>query len=156
MRRFSWQGERGSSMVEFALLSPVIFTVLLGIMELALMFHAWLAVQHASELGARYAITGQTSCTSGGANRISCIQSEAKQGTKTLKNGNSAIVSVQSWTYPTYTTNVQNSAGNQCDAMEVKVVYNYQSITPAFKVIKSTIKMTGKQRFINEPFFNCK
>lgn len=156
MRRSNWRDERGASMVEFAFLSPIIFMVLLGIMELALIFHAWMAVQHASELGARYAVTGQIDCTSGGTNRYTCIQSEAKLGTKTLKNGSSATVSIQSWTYPTYTTNVQNSAGNQCDAMEVKVVYSYQSITPVFKVIKSTIPMTGKQRFINEPFFNCK
>lgn len=151
-----WRGERGSSMVEFAFISPIIFTILLGIMELAIMFHTWMAVQHSAELGARYAVTGQTTCSSGGANRITCIQSEAKKGMSPVKNGSGTTVSVQSWTYPTYTTNVPNSAGNQCDAMEVKVEYDYQTITPVFKVIKSTIRMTGKQRFINEPFFNCK
>src|SRR5581483_1203541 len=139
MRRLRWRDERGGSMVEFAMISPVIFTVFLGIMECGMMFHAWVAVQHAAELGARYAVTGQTSCSSGGTNRITCIQSEALKGTAKLPNGSGATVSVQSWTYPTYTTNVPISAGNQCDAMEVKVVYNYQAVTPVFRVIKATI-----------------
>jgi Flp pilus assembly protein TadG len=52
--------EKGSSMVEFALLAPLLFFLLFVIIELGLLFWVNLTMQYAVREGARYAITGQS------------------------------------------------------------------------------------------------
>ena len=52
--------QRGSAMVEFALIAPVLFFLLFTIMELGLLFWVNLTMQYAVREGARYAITGQS------------------------------------------------------------------------------------------------
>lgn len=50
---------RGVIAVEFAIIAPVLLVLLLGIIDLALMFWVNLAMQYAVREGARYAVTGQ-------------------------------------------------------------------------------------------------
>lgn len=54
MKRF-----RGQGLVEFALILPVLLLILLGIIEAALVFQGYLAVQHAAREAARFAVTYQ-------------------------------------------------------------------------------------------------
>lgn len=49
----------GQSMVEFALILPVLLAVLFGIIEFARLFAAWLSIQNAARFGVRYAVTGR-------------------------------------------------------------------------------------------------
>ncbi len=51
--------QKGQGMVEFALILPPLLMLILGIIEAARVFHAYLAVQHAAREAARYAITGR-------------------------------------------------------------------------------------------------
>lgn len=51
---------RGAAAVEFAIAAIVLFTVLFGILDLAIMGFVNLTMQHAVREGTRYAITGQT------------------------------------------------------------------------------------------------
>ena len=59
MRRRASQGrppgERGQAMVEFALIIPILMFVFMGVMELALMFNAFVGVNRASQNGAHLA-----------------------------------------------------------------------------------------------------
>jgi Flp pilus assembly protein TadG len=148
-------GERGASMVEFAMLAPVFFLVIFGIVEMALMFQAWASVQHGSELGARYAVVGLSTCTSGGTDRVSCIISEARKGIGQVQNPASATITVDSWKFPSYSTKTANSAGGECDAVQVTVKYTRSTITPIISAIIPSVTVTGSQRFINEPFTTC-
>lgn len=50
---------RGVIAVEFAIVAPILLLLLLGIIDLALMFWVNLAMQYAVREGARYAVTGQ-------------------------------------------------------------------------------------------------
>jgi len=50
---------RGQGLVEFALVLPVMLIVIFVIVELARVFHAWLAVENGARFGVRYAITGE-------------------------------------------------------------------------------------------------
>jgi Flp pilus assembly protein TadG len=52
IRRFPGRPSRGQSLVEFALVFPLFFTLLLGIIEFAMLFNATLAVNYASRDGA--------------------------------------------------------------------------------------------------------
>lgn len=51
---------RGATVVEFALLAPLYFLLVLGVVEFAIMFWVDLTMQYAVREGARYAITGQS------------------------------------------------------------------------------------------------
>jgi hypothetical protein len=148
------RGEKGQALVEFALIAPVFFLVFFGILESALMFNAWVSVQHSAELGARFAVTGRDTCSSGGGGRVGCITSEAKKGVAHLSGGNLSTVSIKSWAYPSYTS-MSSGPGQQCDAVEVKVDYTYQAKMPMVSLIVGTKTLTGRQRFVNEPFARC-
>ena len=49
------RGERGASMVEFALIAPVFFAVVFGGIEIGLMFRSYLALEDLSRSSARVA-----------------------------------------------------------------------------------------------------
>jgi Flp pilus assembly protein TadG len=153
--RIRKHGERGATMVEFAMIAPILFLVIFGVIEMGLLFQAWVSVQHGSELGARFAVVGASTCTSGGSDRMTCIISEARKGVGQLKNPNSATITVDSWDFPSYTVKTSNSAGGECDAVQVTVTYTYNVITPLVSAIFPSVTLTGKQRFINEPFTTC-
>ena len=51
---------RGSTLVEFAIVAPVFFLLMLAIVDFGVLFWANLTMQHAVREGARYAVTGQS------------------------------------------------------------------------------------------------
>ncbi|MDW8067346.1 MAG: TadE/TadG family type IV pilus assembly protein [Anaerolineae bacterium] len=57
--RLPWRWSRGQSMVEFALVLPVLLLIIFLIIEGALILQGYLAVQHAAREAARWAITYQ-------------------------------------------------------------------------------------------------
>jgi hypothetical protein len=148
-------GEQALALVEMAIITPALFLLLFGIVELGRLMNAWVSVQHAAELGARYAVTGQQTCSSGGSDRLSCIVSEARAGLVHLPGGNAAPVTVRSWAYPNYTVMTPNSAGQPCDAVEVQVQYTVTLIAPFIAALVPQVTLTGSQRFLNEPFGRC-
>ena len=54
------KNRKGQSMVEFALVLPILLLLLLGIMEFGFLFHEYLVVTHAAREGARDAALGAT------------------------------------------------------------------------------------------------
>jgi Flp pilus assembly protein TadG len=52
--------QRGSAVVEMAIIAPVAFLLLIGVIEFSLVFFTTLTMQYAVREGARYAITGRT------------------------------------------------------------------------------------------------
>lgn len=50
---------RGQTLVEFALVLPVMLMVIFVIIELARLLYAWLAVENGARFGVRYAVTGE-------------------------------------------------------------------------------------------------
>jgi hypothetical protein len=50
---------RGQTLVEFALVLPIMLLILFVIIELARLLHAWLAVENGARFGVRYAVTGE-------------------------------------------------------------------------------------------------
>ncbi len=147
--------EQALTLVEMAIVTPALFLLLFGIVELGRLMNAWVSVQHAAQLGARYAVTGRETCSSGGTDRLSCIVSEARAGLAHLPGGASAPVTVRSWAYPNYTVMTPNSAGQPCDAVEVQVQYTFSLVAPLIAALVPQVTLTGSQRFLNEPFGRC-
>ncbi|HEY8608163.1 MAG TPA: TadE/TadG family type IV pilus assembly protein [Noviherbaspirillum sp.] len=54
------RGEHGASVVEFALVAPVLFFFLCGIVEMCVLFWVNLTMQHVTREAARYAVTGRS------------------------------------------------------------------------------------------------
>lgn len=164
-RRRRAAGERGQVIVEMAIVSIAFFMLVLGIVDGARLFQSWVAVQHASREGARFAITGATTCP-GFTTREACIKYAAKKATAGIYRGgvnatdaNVAVTwkawdfqgNTSAWTGPT-----ANKSGLQCDQVEVDVAYRHDIVSPLIKVFApSGILLHGKQRMVNEPFGPC-
>jgi len=56
---FFFKRQKGQGLVEFALILPALLMILLGIIEAAVVFQAYLGVQHAAREAARFAVTMQ-------------------------------------------------------------------------------------------------
>jgi Flp pilus assembly protein TadG len=67
-RRLRADANRGSAAIEFAMIAPIFFVLLMGTMEAGIMFFAQSTLQNALSDTARLVRTGQSSCytTSGG------------------------------------------------------------------------------------------
>lgn len=55
----SLRGQRSQALLEFALVLPLLLTLIFGIMDTAMIFQAWLTVENIARQSVRYAVTGQ-------------------------------------------------------------------------------------------------
>jgi len=103
---------RGQTLVEFALVLPVMLLTLFVIIEMARLLHAWLAVENGARFGIRYAVTGeydQVFCVDGpdagtdacggsgrlseeDAARVPSIQDAARSGAVAIMRDETALV----------------------------------------------------------------
>jgi Flp pilus assembly protein TadG len=102
------KGEKGQSLVEFALVAPIFFLVLFAIVDFGMAFHAWITVTNSAREGARL-----------GAVRASAIDIEtrARDTASTLDDGNLSVT-------------VTNAQGDPGESVVVEVTYDYSLITP--------------------------
>lgn len=155
------RAERAQALVEFALVSVIFFMLIFGIFDTVRLFQSWVTVQHAAREGARFAVTGQVACTGFTDDRVACITLRAKEASIGLVGGGASgtdvAVSLKSWHYPNYSgAGTANSAGSQCDAVEVTVSYQHEMVTPIIKaILPGGIGVKGRQRMLNEPFGPC-
>jgi Flp pilus assembly protein TadG len=101
-------GERGQSLVEFALIIPLFLLLMFAIVDFGMGFYSWITVTNAAREGARIGAVGADSAT---------IQQRVKDTAGSLNNSNLTI-------------SVSNAQGNSGETVGVTVHYNYQLITP--------------------------
>ena len=73
-----WRDQGGASAVEFALIAPVFFVLIFGIIACGLLFWTQVGLQHGAEMAARCASINSTLCPS---NNPSAITNYAMQQT---------------------------------------------------------------------------
>lgn len=167
-RGFSTWGERGQALVEFGLVSIAFFFLTFGVFDLARLFQSWVTVQHASREAARYAITGLSSCDGDGADtRAECIIWVAKNATSALSRGGEngvppdLEIETRAWNYDGNINNwvepgVDGAFGNQCDQIEVIVIYRHKFVLPVMQAMApSGVELVGRQRMTIEPYSPC-
>ncbi|MEX2245309.1 MAG: TadE/TadG family type IV pilus assembly protein [Dehalococcoidia bacterium] len=151
------QRERGQSLAEFALVAPLLFILIFGIIDIARLYQAWVTVQGAAREGARYGVTGRTDCELYTDDRAGCVEFVALAQAASLPGSADGLsVSTKSWAFPEYTT--QSAAGDpgaQCDMIEVSVGYDYEPSTPVISKLIGGVHITGTERLVNEPFGTC-
>lgn len=124
------KSKKGQTMVETALILPVILLILLGIMEFGRLFSNYLIVSNASREGARYAALGKSDT------QIQSVIEDLFVSTGLCESG--SFGSVATITKGTY-----------ADSVEIKVEYNYNVITPIVGPLISggnPIKLTSATR----------
>jgi Flp pilus assembly protein TadG len=146
----------GQSLTEFALIAPILFILIFGIVDTARAYQAWVTVQGSAREGARYGVTGKATCDGGSQTRIDCIEYVTREYAGSLTNSATTVdVNVRSWDYPTYGTKAEGDPGLQCDALEVEVKYEFEPATPLISGLIGGVTMTGRERMVNEPFGTC-
>lgn len=65
-----WKDERGTTALEFAILAPVFFLLLFGIVAVGLLFWTQVGLQHGAEMAARCASINSTVCPNGNPSAI--------------------------------------------------------------------------------------
>ena len=106
--RLRRNGEKGQSLVEFALVAPIFFLVLFAIIDFGMAFHAWITVTNSAREGARF-----------GAVRAPAADIEARVR-DTADSLDDADLSVT----------VTNAEGDPGESVVVEVTYDYSLITP--------------------------
>lgn len=103
------KSEKGASMVEFALVLPIMILLLLGIIDFGRVFHAYLTIDHAGREAARVASIGKFS---------------EVVGTAVTKSGN--LITENDVTVD-YSDSEKKSRGS---TVEVKINYEIKFLTP--------------------------
>jgi Flp pilus assembly protein TadG len=93
--------QAGQTLAEFALVAPILFILIFGLIDVARLYNSWVTAQHAAREAARYGVTGRIDCDIPSPDRLSCIEHVAEQHTQGLSNAATDVtVAVRSWEYP--------------------------------------------------------
>jgi Flp pilus assembly protein TadG len=134
-------------MVEFALVAPLFFLLVFGIMDFGRLFFVQETLQYALRQAGRYAVTGQGQIA-GQTNRVSTITQVAEDYSAGLINsGNINSLHVISG-------GTTNYAGKGQDEMTISMLTNLKLITPGIAIFfpNGTYTFTTSVTFRNEPF----
>jgi Flp pilus assembly protein TadG len=158
LKSFLRRDTRGSAAIEFAMVAPVFFLLLMGTIEAGIIFFAQSALQNAVNDAARLVRTGQSACYSLDSNNLCQTMTADQFRTKVCDevsvllrnctndaNGNSDL-QFDVTAYPAGFTGVTNSsplnaaknlpnltvfnAGNACDVVLVRAYYRWPVFTP--------------------------
>lgn len=157
-RRLFRRRSRGQTLAEFALVAPVFFILIFGIVDMARMVQSYVTIQAAAREGARYGVTGDAACDLASPTRYDCIVYVTETKAGRLENKASLDVDIRSWAFATggyASTPTANSAGIQCDNLEVSVSYDYKPMIKLMENIIGTVELTASERLVNEPFGAC-
>jgi Flp pilus assembly protein TadG len=140
----------GNSMVEFALVAPLFFLLVFGILDYGRLFYIQETLQYAMRQAGRYAVTGQKM----GGSRVAAITQVAENAAAGLINsGNVNSILITSVNTANGTTQT-NNAGTSGQEMTITMVSNLKLITPGIAAFfpNGTYTFTNSVTFRNEPF----
>ena len=127
---------RGATLVEFALIAPILFFLIAMIMELGVMFWVNLTMQYAVREGARYSVTGQNNLDPASANkqRYEAVLRKINDSSLGLYAMVSPVVVVNgvSQAPSAYNNNMFGAAG---DIVVLQVNCTWPVITPAWRLM---------------------
>jgi Flp pilus assembly protein TadG len=135
----------GNSMVEFALVAPLFFLLVFGILDYGRLFYVQQTLQYAMRQAGRYAVTGQK--TTGSTRVASIIQVAENAAAGLINSGNINNISITSGSFTNY-------AGGPSEEMTISMVTNLKLISPGIAAFfpNGTYTFTNSVTFRNEPF----
>ena len=153
LRRF--RGEKGATMIEAAIVTPLLILLTFSIVDFASMFHVYLALENGVSQATRYAVTGQQmddpSKPGSKLSRVDSIKSAMRSATPTLTIQDSAFsfshlaVGGSSWIAGT---------GGPNEVEKVTVTYTWKFLTPVLKPFfpSGKVQLTVDSAMKNEGF----
>lgn len=115
------RGERGSIVVEFAIIAPILLMLVFGIFEFGLGYHAWDATQNAAREGARLGAVSPD---------LAEIEARVRGTTSFLKQSNLTVTIRCGHTGGPFSACPAPSSWEEGDIVRVTVDYDYGYITP--------------------------
>jgi Flp pilus assembly protein TadG len=142
--------DRGQALIEFILVLPMIFLLIVNLVNFGAFFYAWIAVADAARSGADFAVEGDASAgappTPGGTDIVSVIRADMAS----LPNGSTATINVCQTRNGTLLTPVLagTCTGIPADPesnyvlTSVQVIYTYRPFIAAFSFPKLGVYLT--------------
>ncbi|MYM30293.1 TadE-like protein [Duganella sacchari] len=124
--------QRGSAVVEMAIVAPVAFLLLIGVIEYSILFYTTLAMQYAVREGARYAITGRTDkdpATSNQQRYLAVIQA-IKSNSMGMYDSVNPVISVNGTSYASSSAYSATMFGNAGDIVVLRLDCTWKLATP--------------------------
>jgi len=162
MNRTDLRTGRGATLVEFALVFPLLMVLIFAVMDFGMYFFVQHSLQFATREGVRLALVGRTINDAGGnpmtreASIIQTIRDKAAVAVKPADVSVSIYPVDNSFTDPTGWQTAQN-AGLPGSYMRIRTRYNYQFITPFALVgyiVPSKIRVIEVQATYRNELFN--
>lgn len=154
-------GEAGSSAVEFALVAPLVTGLMIGVLETSNALSVWLTLKKATEVGARFATTGQGDVDG---TRLAQIIARTKKVAADTR-GIDVDVQVSSWQGLAASGAARaGDPGGPCDVVQIDVNYVYQPVTPLGNMVgtddnpsawSQAMTMRLDTKMVNEPWRPC-
>ena len=177
-RRLRADGIKGSAAIEFALIAPVFFILLMGTIETGVIFFAQSTLQNAVNDTARMVRTGQTGCfTTSGGNCVAMTQAQFRaqicsEASDILQDCNGASLQFDVQAYASGFSGASNSSplvagnlpaltvfnvGNACDVVLVRAFYKWPVFTPILGFFLENVAggyhlLSTAAAFRNEPY----
>lgn len=136
--------QRGATIVEFAIIAPVFVMLMIGVIELSMVYFANLTMQHAVREGARYAVTGQSNLDPNTANqqRYAAVLQKIKDSSMGMYDKVSPTVSVTNMSGGT--SSGSGTFGSAGDIIVISLDCNWPMVTPMMAAFFSN----GKAHFV--------
>ncbi|MFK3738886.1 TadE/TadG family type IV pilus assembly protein [Massilia sp. TN1-12] len=116
INKTKFRRQSGATIVEMAIVAPVVLLVLLSLLELSIIFFSTLTMQYAVREGARYAVTGQSNLDPATANqqRYAAVIQKIRSNSMGFYDKLGTTISVNGTKYATtnYSNAMFGSAGS--------------------------------------------
>lgn len=153
--RFKPNGERGASLVEFAISVPILFTLMLGFMAMALADYSLHTVSEAARDAARWAIVRGSSCSTNTPSQTDCNATSAEIQSYIQNTGYPGIdpkslTVTTTWLSPsaatptTWTPCAPAVCNDPGDAVHVVVNYKFPLVIPFITSSSPTLSGTAQ------------
>jgi hypothetical protein len=140
----------GQSIVEFALIAPILLLFIFGIIDMARLIQAQVTVSNAARTGIRWASTGQRELNPDGVTYKDRIVS-IKEKTKAAMTGLPLSTTSYSDEFGFYSIDINPSDGaGPNEHVEMRVYYNVEMLTPLVNLVLPRVLVKGYERGINE------
>ena len=143
---------RGATMIEAAIMTPLLLLLTFSIVDFACLFYVYLALENGASQATRYAVTGQVVS---GQTREDSIKMAMRQATPTLTIGDNMF----SFTHlPPGGSTWVSGTGAENDIGKVTVTYTWNLMTPLIRpfftngqvVFRVESAMKNERRFTSE------
>jgi hypothetical protein len=137
------KSEKGATLVEFALVMPVFFLLLFGVIDFGRYFFVQHTLQYGTREGTRLALVGKQLTDPNNPSqllsRLESIKKMIKDSVAMAVNPNDVVISVYPVDPPNYSDKADGTldAGEPGDYMRVKTQYTYRFLTPFISVFFS-------------------